>query len=220
MDCMRALTLAFPREELVWATTLDIGEDMRGSLLGKADSDGAVLALIDSLRARPEFGRLRLRLAGGQVEADAAFVAGVRARLARHEEAGDVDAQGNLPRAERQEWLRSLSVLSVPTLRPEAFGVFVLEALASGVPVVLPEHGAFPELVRATGGGLLVRPNDPDALAAALGALLRDPDRARALGRAGRAAVLERFSAARAAERLVGLCRDVRAATPTGGRDA
>ena len=172
------------------------------------------------LRARPEFGRLRLRLAGGQVEADAAFVAGVRARLARHEEAGDVDAQGNLPRAERQEWLRSLSVLSVPTLRPEAFGVFVLEALASGVPVVLPEHGAFPELVRATGGGLLVRPNDPDALAAALGALLRDPDRARALGRAGRAAVLERFSAARAAERLVGLCRDVRAATPTGGRDA
>ncbi len=55
MDCMRALTLAFPREELVWATTLDIGEDMRGSLLGKADSDGAVLALIDSLRARPEF---------------------------------------------------------------------------------------------------------------------------------------------------------------------
>jgi len=173
------------------------------------------------LKARPEGARLRLRLAGGQSEADADYVAEVRAALAPHERAGDVDWRGNLPRAERQEWLRSLTVLSVPTARPEAFGLYVIEALASGVPVVLPEHGAFPEIVRATGGGLLVRPNDPAALAAALAELLGEPESARAMGRAGREAVLQQYSAERAAERMAALCGDVVEQTQGrgGGRD-
>jgi glycosyltransferase involved in cell wall biosynthesis len=83
----------------------------------------------------------------------------------------------------------------VPVRYSEAFGLYVIEALAAGVPVVQPRRGAFPELVEATGGGVLCTADDPQALAQAAEGLLLEPGRARALGEAGRQAVFERFSA-------------------------
>jgi len=101
---------------------------------------------------------------------------------------------GEVDRAGKIAMLSSIDVLSVPTRYPEAKGIYVLEALAAGVPVVQPEHGSFPELIRDTGGGVLVPPNDPAALADAIAALLRDPARRKSLGRAGRVSVAERYS--------------------------
>ena len=66
------------------------------------------------------------------------------------------------------EFLKSLDVFSVPTVYREPKGIYVLEAWANGVPVVLPAHGAFPQLVESTGGGLLVAPDSPEQLADAL----------------------------------------------------
>jgi glycosyltransferase involved in cell wall biosynthesis len=77
----------------------------------------------------------------------------------------------------------------------EQKGLYVLEALACGVPVVQPRHGSFPELISATGGGLLVEPNSPEALATGLGQLLRDAELRQRLSSAGQAAVRERFTA-------------------------
>ena len=64
--------------------------------------------------------------------------------------------------------------MSVPTVFAESKGLSVLEAWAGGVPVVLPAHGAFPELVGDTGGGLLCQPHDPAALAAGLKRMIQD----------------------------------------------
>ena len=64
-------------------------------------------------------------------------------------------------------------------------GLFALESLASGTPVVLPAHGAFPEMLDRLGGGRLVPPDDPEALADALLNLLNDDDTLRSLGRSG-----------------------------------
>jgi glycosyltransferase involved in cell wall biosynthesis len=69
----------------------------------------------------------------------------------------------------------------------------VIEALAAGVPVVAPDHGAFPELLSG-GGGLLHVPNDPADLARAIRSVLDDPVRAAALGAAGHACVRERHT--------------------------
>ncbi len=85
----------------------------------------------------------------------------------------------------------------------------MLEALAHGVPVVQPRHGAFPELIEATGGGLLVEPGSAAALAAALLELVRDPERRRQLGRRGRAAVEGQFDSRRMAERTVAVYRQL-----------
>jgi glycosyltransferase involved in cell wall biosynthesis len=102
--------------------------------------------------------------------------------------------------ADKIAFYRSLDVLSVPTEFLEPKGLYVLEALASGVPVVQPAHGAFPELLEATGGGLLVEPGNPAALADGLERLLDDTDLRRQLARTGRRNVLELYSPQRMAE--------------------
>ena len=93
-------------------------------------------------------------------------------------------------------FLQSLDVLSVPTTYHEPKGLYILEAWANGVPVVQPRHGSFPELIEATGGGLLVEPNAPAALAQALRQMMEQPTERRRIGRLGHDAVHQRFDAA------------------------
>lgn len=106
---------------------------------------------------------------------------------------------GELSRTEKLDFLRSLHVLSVPAVYRESKGFYVLEALAAGVPVVQPAHGSFPELVQATGGGLLYPPGDSTALAAALARLADDAALRQRLATQGRAAVRAQFTAERMA---------------------
>ena len=96
-------------------------------------------------------------------------------------------------------FLHGLDVLSVPTTYREPKGLYVLESLANGVPVVQPRHGSFPELIEATGGGLLVNPEDPHDLARALRQLFDNPAHRDELGRKGKEAVHARFHADRMA---------------------
>jgi len=159
---------------------------------------------------------LRLRLIGGSTGDDRRFLAGLRRRFARAGCLGDLEIVDGHERAARLEFLRTLSVLSVPAAAG-AFGTYLLEALAVGVPVVQPALGAFPEVLEATGGGVLYEPNTPEALAEALAGLLTDPERQEALGAAGRQAVFERFSMDRAAEEMLAVYEAVRARSP---RDA
>ena len=113
---------------------------------------------------------------------------------------GEFEYRGEVDRAQKTAFLQSLNVFSVPTTYVEPKGMFVLESLANGVPVVQPRRGAFPEMVSKTGGGLIVEPDDPSALADAWLELWRNPDRAAALGRAGAAGVREHYDVGRMAE--------------------
>lgn len=96
---------------------------------------------------------------------------------------------------DKVRFMRSIDVLCVPTVYREPKGLYVLEAWANGVPCVLPAHGAFPELVESTGGGLLVAPDSIDALADGLRTVLTDHAFRSRAGLAGEAAVRERFTA-------------------------
>ena len=100
---------------------------------------------------------------------------------------GSVDHDG------KRDFLRTIDVLSVPATYREPKGIYVLEALASGVPVVQPRIGAFPEILAATDGGYLVAPNDPQDLAGRWAEILRLPDRGRSIGATGQRNVLAKY---------------------------
>lgn len=147
------------------------------------------------LKNRGKVPRLKLHIGGSCGPADEPFVKELRRRLAEAGYIGEVGFFPNLSRAEKLDFLGGLSVFSVPASYGEAFGLYLLEAMAAGVPVVQPRTAAFPEIIAATGGGLLCEPNDPKSLAEAIEQLLANPQQAQALGEAGRKAVFDKFNA-------------------------
>ena len=149
----------------------------------------------------------RLAVAGWIGARDRPWVEGLRGELAATGLAGQAEMGGEVDRAGKLAFLARLDVLSVPAVYRESKGLYVLEALAAGVPVVEPRHGAFPELIQATGGGLLVDPGSPAALAAGLRRLADDPALAVELGRRGRAAVAGRYGAEAMAEATLAVYR-------------
>ncbi len=154
---------------------------------------------------------LRLKATGGMTTADNPFVSGLRKKLKRHGMDGDVEFVPGFEKPDRREFLRSITVLSVPVVRGEASGTFILEALAFGVPVVQPDAGAFPELVNDTGGGLLYAPEDKHGLANALTKLLLDPALSNELGQRGREAVLDRYGIDRMADDMLAVYGSIEA---------
>ena len=138
--------------------------------------------------------RIRLHVAGYLGRSDRRYFDAVVKEVGARGVEGSFRYWGEIDRPQKIDFLSQLHVLSVPTIYREPKGLFVLEALANGVPVVQPEHGAFPELLEATGGGILVEPGSAPALARALLELMRQPARGEELGRRGREAVRGKFS--------------------------
>lgn len=95
---------------------------------------------------------------------------------------------------EKIELFHSFDCFSVPTEYEEPKGLFVLESLASRVPVVQPKHGAFPELLASTGGGVLCEPGDPSSLATCLYDLISNESTRKQLADEGHAGVRERHT--------------------------
>ena len=157
---------------------------------------------------------LKLRVGGSCGPSEEPFVNALRERLKTNGVLHDVEFHPNIDRAAKLDFLRSLTVFSVPALYGEAFGLYVAEALAAGVPVVQPRAASFPELIEGTGGGVLYEPGDVKALADAVESLLADPEKLRALSEAGRKAVLQDFSADRMAENIARVFREFSSKRP------
>jgi glycosyltransferase involved in cell wall biosynthesis len=162
-----------------------------------------------NLKKEDRWKALRLHIAGGQTADDAPFLERLRKSLADAGMTGDVTFFERFDPQGRRDFLASLSVLSVPTPGGVAFGTYILEAGACGVPVVQPRVGSYPELIEATGGGVLYEPNDAATLARALGDLLADEPRRAALGRRGRESVATSFGLDTMAQKMTDLYRSV-----------
>jgi glycosyltransferase involved in cell wall biosynthesis len=131
------------------------------------------------------------------------YLADIQGKLRQAGLEGEFSYRGVLDRDGKIAFLHQLDVLSVPATYDEPKGLFLIEAMASGVPVVQPRRGAFIEIVEKTGGGLLVEPDDPDSLADALYGLWRDRTAVANLGRRAFQGVREHYTVAHAAERLL-----------------
>ena len=146
---------------------------------------------------------LKLAIGGGCQPSDKAFVEKQKARLRAAGLLGEVTFRPNLDRDAKLVFYRGLTVLSVPAPYGEAFGLYVVEAMASGVPVVAPDDASFPEIVEGNGAGVICEKDNPQALADAIGQLLLDRERLAKCAAAGRQAAVQTFNIERMAESFV-----------------
>jgi len=161
-----------------------------------------IYTLIDAMRTiARECPSARLVVAGGgELERVSEY--------ARDAGVGEVvDFLGNQERDQIASLMRSSAVLCMPSFG-EPYGMSVLEAFASGLPVVVTDAGGLPELVDAVGGEK-VAPGDSAALAAALVGILRSPDRAEAMSQHNRMRAESEFSWSRVADALEDTYRKV-----------
>jgi glycosyltransferase involved in cell wall biosynthesis len=155
-----------------------------------------VLTLVDAFEDvvvnAPE---ARLIIAGGGPDEPA-----VRERVARSPARGRIDLVGTVARERIADMLAGADVFCAPSYG-EPFGLSPLEAMAAGLPVVSTDAGGLAHLVPPD-GGIQVPPRDPAALGEALTALVRDPERRAAMGRANRETVARRYEWSSVIDRL------------------
>jgi glycosyltransferase involved in cell wall biosynthesis len=155
------------------------------------------------LRKRMNGAPARLDVAGYMAPDHRPYLEAARAVLTQAGLLDEMTFRGELDRAGKRAFLRDLDVLSVPATYDEPKGMFLLEAMASGVPVVQPRRGAFVEVIGRTGGGVLVDQDDADALASGLHSLWADPALRDRLGRTAYDGVRKHYTIAQSADRLI-----------------
>jgi glycosyltransferase involved in cell wall biosynthesis len=163
------------------------------------------------LRSRRKSGdpRCRLRVAGWLGDEARQYLDTVQALAQAKGLAEDFECLGTIDREQKLQFLQTLDVLSVPVSYRAPKGAYVLEALACGVPVVQPRIGVFPELIEATGGGLLFEPGNAEDLALALESLMADRAASHEKGVQGRKAVHKNFHSRRTAQETVAVYEQI-----------
>jgi len=162
--------------------------------------------LIDAfigLKKNPAFRDARLRVSGGKTSDDDKFIKKQVKKLRKNRILHDVEFVENYGKDSLKDFFDGLTLLSVPVLKGEAFGLYQLEALASGIPLVQPALGAFPEIIYATGGGAIYTPNTPNALANKWTEVLSNPDKLLEMSLVGRKSIEEKFNMRELTQKIV-----------------
>ncbi len=184
--------------------------------LARICPEKGLAALCDAfIRLRSAGTNCRLRVAGYLGGADRAYYEKARRRIAERGCDDAFEYVGEVDRTRKLAFLGSLHAVCVPAEYHEAKGFYVLEAMAAGVPVVLPRRGSFPELIEATGGGLLYDSDGGEGLDRSLRRLIDDETLRRRLGDAGRRAVRESFTDRVMADETWAIYQEVCASCPS-----
>jgi len=146
------------------------------------------------LKSDVRFKDSKLRLTGGMTGDDKPFVNKQIKKLKKNNLVKDVAFVDDFYGDALDDFFAGLTVLTVPVIKGEAFGLYQLEAMASGIPVVQPALGAFPEVAEISGGGAIFSPNTPEALAAKLAEVLSQPEKLKQMSISGRKAIEEKFN--------------------------
>ena len=147
---------------------------------------------------------LKLAVGGGCQPCDEGIRRGTKAAAPDRRPARRGRASGRTSTATRSWRFTEDSPRSAcPAMFGEAFGLYVVEAMASGVPVVAPNHASFPEMVEQNQAGVICEKGSAAALADAIGQLLLDRERLAKCAAAGRQAAVQTHNIERMAESFV-----------------
>lgn len=147
------------------------------------------------LRSQPDTGHVKLRIAGWLSPENQDYADEQWKRLEAAGLKSEYEYLGSIERERKIEFFSEIDLLCVPTEFQEPKGLYVLEAFAAGVAAVCPSHGAFPELIQQSDGGVLFEPGNTDELAEQLVELLADDQRRNEFGKRGQTFVHEHRNA-------------------------
>ena len=161
------------------------------------------------LKKRSGFDDVKLKLTGGSTGADNKYIREIAKRIRKENLSNEVDFIGEFEDIERLDFFSQVSIISVPVRNGEAFGMYLLESMASGIPVVQPALGAFPEIINLSGGGLVYYPNTPETLCETLAGLLADSEKLDGLSVAARKGVEMNFNIHDHAKEMIEVYRNL-----------
>jgi len=145
------------------------------------------------LKKKEGFNDVKLIVTGGSTGDDTKYIKSLRKKLSQEKLEGEVEFHEMFEGPGRRDFFRKVSLISVPVRNGEAFGMYLVESMASGIPVVQPALGAFPEIIHLSGGGMVYQPNTPEELSKSLAELLSDPDNLNDLSLNARKGVKTKF---------------------------
>lgn len=162
------------------------------------------------LKKKPGFGVVKLVATGGSTGADTRFIKNLKKKIRKNGLEQAVDFHEDFEGQGRFDFFAKVALVSVPVRNGEAFGMYLLEAMASGVPVVQPALGAFPEIVERSGGGIIYPENTPAQLASAWEKLIANPEQLKALSLQGYEGIKQHFDIGTLSGKMVKLYENIR----------
>jgi glycosyltransferase involved in cell wall biosynthesis len=189
-----------------------ISKDRVIGYISRMSRENGLEVLVDAfilLKQQEDLKNTRLMITGGNTGDDNHYIHKIKEKIQASGIQDEVFFHKDFEGDGRQKFFNEVSMISVPVLEGEAFGLYLIEAMASGVPVVQPALGAFPEIVEKSGGGITYTPNDPERLADSLAELLRDPQKLETLSKRGRKGVEEFFNIQEQSKTMIGIYQEL-----------
>ena len=180
--------------------------------LSRMCEENGLAVLVDAfilLRKDEKFASVKLKITGGKTGDDLHFIREQKNKISKAGLENDVFWVEEFEGEGRQKFFDSVRLISVPVLNGEAFGLYQIEAIAAGIPMVQPALGAFPEVIKTSGGGVIYSPNDPKELTEALSSLILNDKILQKLSVAGLAGVKEHFDIHTQAKKMVALYESI-----------
>ncbi|MEN8118346.1 MAG: glycosyltransferase family 4 protein [Bacteroidota bacterium] len=175
------------------------------SRMCRKDGFDIVVDAFIELKKRPGFDDVNLIATGGSTGDDAKFLKEQKQKIKDNNLSDSFEILPEFEGDARHAFFGKVSMVSVPVRIGEAFGMYLLESMASGVPVVQPALGAFPEIVELSEGGKIYSPNTPVKLSETWADLFNNPDKLDKLSRAGYEGTKEKFNIHNHAAEIIGL---------------
>ncbi len=166
---------------------------------------GLLIDAFIELKQRKEFKKVKLRITGGKTADDNAYFKKQIKKLKKNNLYSDLEYVEDFQTENLDKFFDGLSFLTVPVLKGEAFGAYQLESLASGIPLIQPTLGAFPEIIEKTGGGVTYIPNDSETLAEKWAEMILKPKLLKEMGEKGKTVVLEQFNNKVLTEKMINI---------------
>lgn len=174
--------------------------------VSRTNEENGFKLLVDAfiqLKDNTSYKSAKLKVTGGFTADDNKLLRSLKKKLKARNYLDDVEFLDEFKSVVSVDFFEGLSVLSVPVLKGEAFGLYQLESLASGIPLVQPALGAFPEISELSGGGVVYEPNTPEQLSGKWAEVFDDPQKMIAMGKAGRNSVESKFNLEKLTERMI-----------------